>query len=206
MANIAKVKRAKKHYTKSSHPPTLVMVKEAIKNLKDKKGSFLVAIDKYISAHYRLNPLKHRNYIKKALAGGVEKKVFRYSGIKDVLQIKGVGASGRFVLEKIKTKPKKAQQRKPSGLDPKNPTKKQVAKKSTTMLKKTTHKRTSSTSEFSKIISNPKNPVAKTGKYFNRPEKRLQTDEEVTFNFRNPNDSFLKKNFKTFNFHAQLTH
>merc|ERR1711864_58273 len=54
----------------ASHPPTSVMVKAALENLKERKGSSLVAIKKYIGTNYKADPVKMRIFIKKALASG----------------------------------------------------------------------------------------------------------------------------------------
>merc|ERR1712059_30372 len=81
-------------------------------NHKERKGSSLVAIKKYIGTNYKADPVKMRIFIKKALASGVEKKT--------ILQVKGVGMSGRFKMAKPEEKPKKSA--KP---------KKKVAKKAT---------------------------------------------------------------------------
>merc|ERR1711981_912133 len=76
------------------------MVQAAIGALKERKGSSLVAIKKYIATNYKVDPVKHSHFIKKALTNGVEKKI--------LLQVKGVGASGSFKLAKVeKVKPKK---------------------------------------------------------------------------------------------------
>merc|ERR1712059_116899 len=119
----------------ASHPPTSVMVKAALENLKERKGSSLVAIKKYIGTNYKADPVKMRIFIKKALASGVEKKT--------ILQVKGVGMSGRFKMAKPEEKPKKSA--KP---------KKKVAKKATP--KKKVEK-----SKSAKPSAKPKKPVAK---------------------------------------------
>merc|ERR1711890_58530 len=97
---MGKAAKAKKPKVKSSLPPTSVMGQAAIGALKERKGSSLVAIKKYIATNYKVDPVKHSHFIKKALTNGVEKKI--------LLQVKGVGASGSFKLAKVeKVKPKK---------------------------------------------------------------------------------------------------
>ncbi|XP_076246010.1 histone H1-like [Calliopsis andreniformis] len=101
--------KSKMQRTKSSHPPTSAMVKAAIKELKDRKGSSVKAIKKYIIATYnvddsKLAPLIKR-YIKTAITSGA------------VVQTKGSGASGSFKLpvsaqEKIKAKKAKIPEKK----------------------------------------------------------------------------------------------
>merc|ERR1712226_1719129 len=87
-----KVSKPKKAVV-ASHPATSVMVKEAIENLKERKGSSLIAIKKYLATNYKVGPVKHGHFIKKALASGVEKKT--------IVQVKGIGASGSFKLAKV---------------------------------------------------------------------------------------------------------
>merc|ERR1711934_409229 len=88
-AAATKVSKPKKAVV-ASHPATSVMVKEAIENLKERKGSSLIAIKKYLATNYKVDPVKHGHFIKKALASGVEKKT--------IVQVKGIGASGSFKL------------------------------------------------------------------------------------------------------------
>merc|ERR1712193_111498 len=111
----------------ASHPPSSVMVKAAIENLKERKGSSLIAIKKYIGTNYKIDPVKMSVFIKKALKSGVEKKT--------ILQVKGVGASGSFKLAKEEAKPKKsatpkkvASKKKPSAAKKATPKKKKVEK------------------------------------------------------------------------------
>lgn len=86
----AKSAASKKPRTKPSHPPTSDMVNAAIKNLKERGGSSLQAIKKYISANYKVDAEKLapfiRKYLKAAVASGT------------LTQPKGKGASGSFKL------------------------------------------------------------------------------------------------------------
>ncbi|XP_043257100.1 histone H1-like [Colletes gigas] len=75
---------------KSSHPPTSEMVNSAIKELKDRKGSSLQAIKKYIASTYKVDGEKLAPFIKRYLKTAVT------SGA--VVQTKGKGASGSFKL------------------------------------------------------------------------------------------------------------
>ena len=84
----AKAKKATKPKAKPTHPTTSVMVVAAIQALKEKKGSSLIAIKKYIAAHYKVDTDKLNPFIKKALKSLVEKNV--------IIQTKGKGASGSF--------------------------------------------------------------------------------------------------------------
>lgn len=86
----AKAAASKKPRTKPAHPPTSDMVNAAIKNLKERGGSSLQAIKKYISANYKVDAEKLapfiRKYLKSAVASGA------------LTQPKGKGASGSFKL------------------------------------------------------------------------------------------------------------
>ncbi|XP_034948142.1 histone H1A, sperm-like [Chelonus insularis] len=79
-----------KSKVKPSHPPTSKMVETAIFSLKDRRGSSLQAIKKYIVTNYNLNSEKIaplvRRYIKFAISKG------------KLIQTKGKGASGSFKL------------------------------------------------------------------------------------------------------------
>ena len=149
-AKPAKAAKAKKPKVKSSLPPTSVMVQAAIGALKERKGSSLVAIKKYIATNYKVDPVKHSHYIKKALTNGVEKKI--------LLQVKGVGASGSFKLAKVEkvkptkkaVKPKKA---KTPGKPKKKTTKPKPSKKAT--------KKAEKPKKSAKKSAKPKKPVAK---------------------------------------------
>merc|ERR1711910_195231 len=62
-----KVAKAKKPAKKAEHPPSAVMVLAAVKALKDKKGSSLPAIKKYIAANYKVDVDKISPFIRKAI-------------------------------------------------------------------------------------------------------------------------------------------
>merc|ERR1711894_729166 len=91
----AKPKKATKTTTKkadtaSAHPPSSTMVVKAIEDLKEKKGSSLAAIKKYIGANYKVDLNQMNVFIRKALKSGIEKKTLVASS----------GMSGRFKLAK----------------------------------------------------------------------------------------------------------
>merc|ERR1712110_628210 len=71
------------------------MVVAAIKALKDRKGSSLPAIKKYIAANYKVDVVKNKSFISKALKKGVEKGTI-------------VKNKASFKLGKVEKKPKKA--------------------------------------------------------------------------------------------------
>jgi len=90
-----KTKSTKKPRTKPVHPRTSEMVENAIKSLKERGGSSLQAIKKYIAANYKVDSEKLSPFIKKYLKTAVA------SG--ELVQTKGKGASGSFKLAAAKT-------------------------------------------------------------------------------------------------------
>merc|ERR1712176_429394 len=111
---------AKAPKTKPAHPPTSVMIVNAVTALKERNGSSLPAIKKYIAANYKADTVKLAPFIKKGLKNLVEKKV--------LIQTKGKGASGSFKVAKVEKKEKKAAK-------PKSP-KKKAPKKAKSPVKK----------------------------------------------------------------------
>ena len=98
-ASPKKAVKAKKPAKKADHPPVAAMVNAAIAGLKDRKGSSLAAIKKYIAANYKVDVNKLapfiRRFLKKAVADG------------KLVQVKGTGASGSFKLGKVEKPEKK---------------------------------------------------------------------------------------------------
>ncbi|EDW44964.1 GM16916 [Drosophila sechellia] len=82
--------KAKKATATPSHPPTQQMVDASIKNLKERGGSSLLAIKKYITATYKCDAQKLAPFIKKYLKSAV------VNG--KLIRTKGKGASGSFKL------------------------------------------------------------------------------------------------------------
>ncbi|XP_054718247.1 histone H1-II-like [Uloborus diversus] len=80
--------KAKKPKVAPTHPKVADMVNTAISTLKERGGSSLQAIKKYIGAHYKVDLEKLspfiRKYLKSAVASG------------NLVQTKGKGASGSF--------------------------------------------------------------------------------------------------------------
>merc|ERR1712038_374054 len=147
------VAKAKK--PEASHPASSVMVKAAIENLKERKGSSLIAIRKYIGTNYKVDPVKISAFLKKALKSGVEKKT--------IIQVKGVGASGSFKLAKEEPKPKKSAKPKTAAKKPTSSKAKKVApkKKPTAAKKATPKKKKVEKSKSAKPSAKAKKPVAK---------------------------------------------
>lgn len=106
---IKKVKSAvpivKKPRIKPAHPPTAEMVYNAIRILKERSGSSLQAIKKYVSSTYKIDAEKMAPFIKKYLRNAVS------SG--QLVQTKGKGASGSFKLAYREPVQKKAKESKP---------------------------------------------------------------------------------------------
>merc|ERR1719479_765874 len=127
------------------------MVKAAIEGLKERKGSSLVAIKKYIATNYKIDPSKHSHFIKKALTSGVEKKT--------IVQTKGTGASGSFKLAKVEVK-------KPA----KKAVKAKTPKKSA--AKKATPKKKVEKSKSSKPSAKTKKPAPKKAAPAKKPAKK----------------------------------
>merc|ERR1712172_380723 len=118
-----KVVKAKKPAKKAEHPPSAVMVLAAVKALKDKKGSSLPAIKKYIAANYKVDVVKVSPFIRKAIKKLVEGK-----------KIVKVKASFKAVKEE---KPKVKKAKKPKAKKPKA---KKTAKKTAAKKPKTAKK------------------------------------------------------------------
>ncbi|CAB0001061.1 unnamed protein product [Nesidiocoris tenuis] len=105
---------------KPSHPTTAQMVTTAVSTLKERGGSSLQAIKKYIGATYKVDTDKLapfiRKYIKSAVTSG------------KLVQTKGSGASGSFKLPGDEGKKKKPAAAKPKA---KKPAKVEKKKKTT---------------------------------------------------------------------------
>jgi len=144
------------------HPPVAQMVNTAISSLKERKGSSLAAIKKYVAANNkvdidRLAPFI-RKYLKKAVADG------------KLLQTKGTGASGSFKLAKpakvekpkaAKKPAKKPAAKKPAAKkSPKKAAKKPAAKKPAKKAKSPKKEKKAKKPKAAK----PKKPKAKSAK------------------------------------------
>lgn len=80
-----------------AHPSTAVMVTTAIKSLKDRKGSTLPAIKKYLAINYQVDSAKFAPYIRRYLKSAVAKG--------ELIQSNGTGATGNFKLPTAEKKP-----------------------------------------------------------------------------------------------------
>ena len=118
----------KKQRTAPIHPSTAQMVDAAITSLKERSGSSLLAIKKYLTANYKVDADKLGPFIKKYLKTSV------VSG--KLVQTRGKGASGSFKLSPAKPKTEDANARNKKkkssaafGGGVKKPLKKSVGKK-----------------------------------------------------------------------------
>merc|ERR1712012_910619 len=80
MSTAAEKSKPKKSTTKTTkkmeqaHPPSSVMIVKAIEDLKEKKGSSLASIKKYIGANYKVDLTKLSVHIRRALKSGIERR------------------------------------------------------------------------------------------------------------------------------------
>ncbi|XP_059617777.1 histone H1-like [Phlebotomus argentipes] len=127
-AKAAKSGAAKKPRVKPTHPKTSEMVTNAIKNLKERGGSSLQAIKKYVAANYKVDAEKLapfiRRYLKSAVTSGA------------LVQTKGKGASGSFKLAGAPSKSEKPVAKKPRGPSKKTSAGEKKVKKSPASPKK----------------------------------------------------------------------
>ncbi|XP_066304493.1 histone H1-like [Branchiostoma lanceolatum] len=115
-----KAKKPRAPKAPAAHPPTSAMITAALEALKDRKGSSLLAIKKYIAGNYKFDVEKKAHFIKLALKALVAKGT--------LIQVKGTGASGSF---KINVAAKKAAEKAAKKPAVKKPVKKPAAKKAT---------------------------------------------------------------------------
>ena len=156
----AKKAAPKKPKVAPAHPPVAEMVTAAITALKDRKGSSLAAIKKYVAGNYKVDMDRIAPFIRRFLKAAVEKGALK--------QTKGTGAAGSFKLgeqpkppkkEKVAKKPK-AVAKKPK--TPKKAAKKPAAKKAVKKTPKKAAKKPKAAS--AKKAAKPKKTVAKKPK------------------------------------------
>ncbi|XP_078048534.1 histone H1-I [Augochlora pura] len=186
--------KTKAQRSKSSHPPTSEMVNAAIKELKDRKGSSLQAIKKYIASTYKVDGEKLAPFIKRYLKTAVT------SGA--VVQTKGKGASGSFKLSapkgsaETKSKPKRVAKKsevadkKPAEKKPASPkkpaAKKPAAKKPAAVKKapapkkvKTPAAKKTDTAAKQKAVAQAKS-LSKAKKAIKSPAAKMKTPKPKT--------------------------
>lgn len=109
---------------KAEHPPTLDMVTAAITSLKERSGSSLVAIKKYITATYKIDAEKSNTRINKAVRKAVaDKKLVQVKGSFKLAKIEKAEKPKKVVAKKSPAKPKKAAAAKPKTATKKSPAK-----------------------------------------------------------------------------------
>lgn len=168
---------SKKPRTKPSHPPTSDMVNAAIKNLKERGGSSLQAIKKYISANYKVDAEKLapfiRKYLKSAVAAGT------------LTQPKGKGASGSFKLSvKGETKAatagvKKVAKKPAAAAKPKAEKKAKPAKKTAAAKKPAAPKKAKKSPSKAKKVAKPPTKKPKSPKPKKAAVKKPKTPKKA---------------------------
>lgn len=162
-------KASRKPKKPAAHPPVAQMVNAAIAALKERKGSSLASIKKYIAANYKCDVQKLapfiRRYVKKAVTDG------------KLVQKTGTGASGSFRLgaaakkapKKKAKKPKKAKKaKKPKkAKKAKKPKKAKKAKKP----KKAAKKKTAKPKKAAKKAKKPAKKASKPKKAAKKAKK-----------------------------------
>ena len=150
---VKKATKPKKAKAPAAHPPVAQMVTAAITSLKERNGSSLAAIKKYIAANYKCDVAKLAPFIRKFLKKGVADGKLK--------QIKGSFKVDKTKVEKPKKSPKKAKKPK----KPKTPKKPKAAKpkKAKTPTKKTSKPKKAKTPKKEKAAKpkKAKKPAAK---------------------------------------------
>ncbi len=145
----AKPKKATKPKAPASHPPPQQMVTAAITALKERKGSSLQAIKKYVKANYKVGDnydIHIRRCVKNMVANG------------KLSQTKGKGASGSFKLDNKAAKAEAAIKKKTDAAKAKK-----VAQKEKDKAKRAAKKAKAAAKKASKT-KKPKSPKKKTPK------------------------------------------
>ncbi|CAB4069240.1 H1_5 [Lepeophtheirus salmonis] len=94
----------------SKTPSSSMMVMTSIKALADRKGSSLMAIKKYISAHFKVDVVKKAPFLCKAIRSAVEKANLRW--LRSLKKPKSPTNSAEKKSTKSKTLVKKAPKKK----------------------------------------------------------------------------------------------
>ena len=148
-----KATKAKKPKAPAAHPPVAQMVNAAITSLKERNGSSLAAIKKYIAGNYKVDMVKIAPFIRRYLKKGVTDGKLK--------QIKG-----SFKVDKTKVeKPKKV--KKPKAAK-KSPKKKAAAKPK---KPKTPKKAAKPKADKPKKVKTPKKKAAAKPKKTKTPKK-----------------------------------
>lgn len=138
--------KTQKPRTKPAHPRTAEMVNVAIKTLKERGGSSLQAIKKYISTTYKIDADKQAPFIKKYLKAAVTNG--------NLIQTKGKGAAGSFKLSVGKTEISKIKKKPTIKSTAASPLKKATAiAKKPAVVKKPTVKKVAAKKPSSKLVT-----------------------------------------------------
>lgn len=173
--------KTKKPSSKSSHPRTSEMVTAAIAALRERGGSSIQAIKKYIVGTYMLDAEKQAPFIKKYLKTAVEQG--------QVIQTKGKGASGSFKLAKssaakpkVAAKTKSAAQKPTSLKKPQTAVRKVDTAEKTAMVKKSPVKKPAAKKLVAKKTSGPaaKKAPAKAKKTAKSPTAKPKAPKPKT--------------------------
>ena len=157
---VKKATKAKKPKAPAAHPPVATMVVAAITVLKERNGSSLAAIKKYMAANYKCDVAKLAPFIRKFLKKAVEEgklKQVKASYKVDKTKVekpKKKPAKKAAKPKKVKTPKKKATKpKKPKADKPKKEKKAKTPKKAAAKPKKTKTPK--------KAAAKPKKPAAK---------------------------------------------
>ena len=138
----------------ATHPKFSEMITAAITSLKDKKGSSIQAIKKYILASYKVEEKSVGTFTKNNLKRMVESGALK--------QVKGSGASGSFKLaEKPKAAKRPAAKKAAAKKATKKPAAKKAAKSPAKKVKKPAAKKAAKKSAKSPAKKAAKKPAAK---------------------------------------------
>lgn len=124
----ASAPKAKKVKVSASHPPIFEMIKDAIASSKDRKGTSLAVIKKYVASHYKVDIKRIAPHLRRAIVHGID------NGVLVRVANKGTGASGSFklankVVEGKVPKAAKVKKGKPKKVSPKSASTGTVPKK-----------------------------------------------------------------------------
>lgn len=149
-ATATQAKKLAKAKVPASHPPVINMITSAILAAKDRKGSSLPTIKKYIAGNYKFDVEKQAVHIRRGIVHAVEKGVLIRVGNK------GKGASGSFKIAEKKAVAPKPKVVKPKAVKPKVSKPKATPKKP----KIKTVKPSKPKAKTPKKVKTPKKPAA----------------------------------------------
>jgi histone H1/5 len=156
----------------AAHPSSASMVKAAIKALKERKGSSLQAIKKYIAANYKCDIVKIARFINKALKAGVESGVYTKNKGSFKLSVKAKEEKPKAAK---KPKAKKAKSPKKKSASPKKKAAAKPKKAKTPKKKVAAKKPKAAASPKAAAAPKPaaaKKPVAKKAAKKTSPKKK----------------------------------